>query len=144
MKFEMINNFDSQYKFNNQAIYDIILQISKNENKQFESVNLIISTDEYLNKLKKTYFNKDHYTDVITFNLEDSNELIEGEIYISMARIIDNSDQFNVEVNDELKRIIIHGVLHLIGYNDIENHEKQIMTKLENQYMALNSQLIVN
>ena len=144
MKFEMINNFDSQYKFNNQAIYDIILQISKNENKQFESVNLIISTDEYLNKLKKTYFNKDHYTDVITFNLEDSNELIEGEIYISMARIIDNSDQFNVEVNDELKRIIIHGVLHLIDYNDIENHEKQIMTKLENQYMALNSQLIVN
>ena len=61
-----------------------------------------------------------------------------------MARIIDNSVQFNVEVNDELKRIIIHGVLHLIGYNDIENHEKQIMTKLENQYMALNSQLIVN
>ena len=120
----MINNFDSQYKFNNQAIYDIILKISKNENKQFESVNLIISTDEYLNKLKKTYFNKDHYTDVITFNLEDSNELIEGEIYISMARIIDNSHQFNVRLNDELKRIIIHGVLHLIGYNDIKKHEK--------------------
>ena len=144
MKFEMINNFDSQYKFNNQAIYDIILRISQNENKQFESLNLIISTDEYLNKLKKTYFNQDYYTDVITFNLEDPNELIEGEIYISMARIIDNAHQFNVGLNDELKRIIIHGVLHLIGYNDIEKHEKQNMTKLENQYMTLKSQLILN
>ena len=144
MKFEMINNFDSQYKFNNQAIYDIILQISKNEHKYFESVNVIISTDKYLNKLKNIYFNQDYYTDVITFNLEDSDELIEGEIYISMARIIDNAHQFNVGLNDELKRIIIHGVLHLIGYNDIKEDEKQNMTKLENQYMALSSQLILN
>ena len=144
MKFEMINNFDSEYKFNNQAIYEIILQISKNENKHFESVNLIISTDEYLNKLKKTYFNQDYYTDVITFNLENPDELIEGEIYISMARIIDNAHEFNVELNDELKRIIIHGVLHLIGYNDIKDYEKNFMTKLENQYMALSTKLILN
>tara|TARA_B110000014_G_scaffold236871_1_gene202430 strand:+ start:9362 stop:9796 length:435 start_codon:yes stop_codon:yes gene_type:complete len=144
MKFQMINNFDSQYTFNNKAIYEIISKISKNEHKKFESINLIISTDTYLNQLKRTYFNKDHYTDVITFNLEDSQELIEGEIYVSMHRVIDNAHRFNIKLNDELKRIIIHGVLHLIGYNDIEEHEKKMMTKLENQYMEFSSKLILN
>jgi len=144
MKFQMINNFDSQYTFNNKAIYNIISEISKNEHKKFESINLIISTDAYLNQLKRTYFNKDHYTDVITFNLEDSNQLIEGEIYVSMHRVIDNAHQLNIQLDDELKRIIIHGVLHLIGYNDIEEHEKKMMTKLENQYMGFSSKLILN
>ena len=126
MLFEVINNFNSDYKFDTKVIHKILLEISQHENRIFKSINFILTTDHHLNSLKIEYFNKDHYTDVIAFNLENSNELIDGEIYISMDRIIENANQFNCHLNDELKRIIIHGVLHLMGYNDIKKNMRTI------------------
>lgn len=143
MLFEFINNFNEEYNFSIVEIKNIISDVSNNENQSIKSINLILSTDNHLNKLKNTYFNKDHYTDVIAFNLEDSGDLIDGEIYISMDRIIENSDQFNCDINDELKRIIIHGLLHLIGYNDSTKEEKKSMTNLENSYLAKLSKPII-
>ena len=143
MLFEVINNFNSDYKFNTKAIHKILLEISQHENRIFKSINFILTTDHHLNSLKIEYFNKDHYTDVIAFNLENSNELIDGEIYISMDRIIENANQFNCHLNDELKRIIIHGVLHLMGYNDIKKNDKELMTRLEDTYMRLDSSPII-
>ena len=143
MLFEVINNFNSDYKFNTKAIHKILLEISQHENRIFKSINFILTTDHHLNSLKIEYFNKDHYTDVIAFNLENSNELIDGEIYISMDRIIENANQFNCHLNDELKRIIIHGVLHLMGYNDIKKNDKELMMRLEDTYMGLDSSPII-
>ena len=143
MLFDLINNFSNQYKFNTIAIQNIISKIATNENKAIKSINLILSTDIHLNKLKKQYFQKDHYTDVISFNLEDDGDLIDGEIYISMDRIIDNANQFNCNANEELTRIIIHGALHLIGYNDENTDQKKTMTNLENFYMSKCSESII-
>ena len=143
MLFKVINNFNSDYKFDTKAIHKILLEISQHENRIFKSINFILTTDHHLNSLKIEYFNKDHYTDVIAFNLENSNELIDGEIYISMDRIIENANQFNCHLNDELKRIIIHGVLHLMGYNDIKKNDKELMTRLEDTYMGLDSSPII-
>tara|TARA_Y100001970_G_scaffold98961_1_gene124498 strand:+ start:1209 stop:1643 length:435 start_codon:yes stop_codon:yes gene_type:complete len=143
MLFELINNFSDGYKFNNIEIQNIISKIAANEDQTIKSINLILSTDIHLNKLKKQYFQKDHYTDVISFNLEDEGDLIDGEIYISVDRIIDNANKFNCNSNEELKRIIIHGVLHLIGYNDANKEEKETMTNLENFYMSKCSQSII-
>jgi rRNA maturation RNase YbeY len=75
--------------------------------------------------------------------LEDDDDLIDGEIYISMDRIIDNANKFNCNLNTELKRIIIHGLLHLIGYDDSNEEEKKLMTNLENFYMSECSQPII-
>ena len=81
------------------------------------------------------YFNQNYYTDVIAFNLNNQDEDIVGEIYVSIDDIKQNAEKFNVTFNDEFKRIIIHGLLHIIGYNDDTQNKKQIMTSFENKYM---------
>ncbi len=144
MLFEIINNFNKSYNFISSEIKNIILSIKNGENKNIQSINLIISNDEHLNELKKQYFNQDYYTDVIAFNLEDEGNSIDGEIYISMERIIYNANKYNCNLNDELKRIIVHGTLHLIGYDDTTKKEKESMTHLEELYMDMHSKPIIN
>ncbi len=99
------------------------------------NITLIISEDKKLRKLKKTYFHKDILTDVITFNLEEEGEPIEGEIYISLERIRENAKKFKQEIAIEIRRVIIHGCLHLIGYDDKTLKEKKEMTRLEDYYL---------
>ena len=98
-------------------------------------VTIIMSDDETLRKFKLNFFKQDVLTDVIAFNLEDKGEPIEGEIYISLNRVKENAKEFNEELIDELKRVIIHGCLHLIGYDDDTSQEKKQMTSLENRYL---------
>ena len=144
MLLELINDFNLEYKFDKKIIYNLILEIANIEDKICKSINLIFSTDHYLNNLKVQYFNQNYYTDVIAFNLENKDELIDGEIYISMDRVIYNANKFGCSLDNELKRVIIHGVLHLMGYKDIKKNEKSIMTNLENQYMSLDSRPIIS
>ena len=139
----IINNFAKPYLYNNEVIENIILKISASEKKIVESINFILSDDTHLNDLKIKYFNKDQYTDVIAFNLEEKNQLIDGEIYISMDRVIENATRFNCTIDDELKRIMIHGLLHLMGYQDIQTHDKEKMTELENKYIKIDSRSII-
>ena len=143
MLLELINDFNLEYKFDKKIIYNLILEIANIEDKICKSINLIFSTDHYLNNLKVQYFNQNYYTDVIAFNLENKDELIDGEIYISMDRVIYNANKFGCSLDNELKRVIIHGVLHLMGYKDIKKNEKSIMTNLENQYISLDSRPVI-
>ena len=99
-------------------------------------INLIFSKDELLNNLKIEYFQKDHLTDVIAFRINDYTDTeVEGEIYISLERAIDNAKKYDEEVSKELARLIIHGTLHLLNYKDNTDDEKFIMTELENKYL---------
>tara|TARA_B100000029_G_scaffold372793_1_gene366973 strand:- start:384 stop:824 length:441 start_codon:yes stop_codon:yes gene_type:complete len=138
MDIKVINNHFKDYKLNNTKIFELLHSISENENKFFSLVNIILEKDEYLRILKKKYFNQDMYTDVISFNLENPDDPIEGEVYISLPRIIENAHQYRDSLNNELKRIIIHGILHLIGYNDNTDLDKENMTSLENKYIKIN------
>ena len=135
MECDIINNIDKEYNFKKDALDSIITTISKKENHKFISLNLVISDDLHLNVLKKEYFNQDHFTDIITFNLEDKGDPIEGEIYISMDRIEDNSNTFRTSLENEFKRIFIHGLLHLCGYDDQTKSEKENMCRLEDYYL---------
>ena len=72
----------------------------------------------------------------MTFNLENSNEPIEGEIYVSMDRIFSNAKVYQKSLDEEVKRVMIHGILHLIGYNDDTKKKKENMTLLENKYIS--------
>ena len=96
MECEIINNIDKQYNFKEDVVCNIISTLSKKENQNFKSLNIIVSDDNHLNNLKKEYFNIDHFTDIISFNLEEKGDPIEGEIYISMDRIEDNANKFEV------------------------------------------------
>ena len=143
MKLEIIDNSNSIYKFNNNSFLTLTSTISKIEKHKFNYINIIFTDDENMNLLKKKYFNQNYYTDIISFNLEESNDLIEGELYIGINQVYKNSIEFNCNINNELKRIFIHGLLHLVGYDDQTKTDKKNMTKLEDKYMTLHDDLIL-
>ena len=143
MSFELINQKFITYQLNKAKILKIANTIFEGEKILFEKINIILEDDEYLRSLKKQYFNQNFYTDVIAFNLADSGHPIDGEIYISLPRIIDNANKYNSNLNNEFKRIIIHGLLHLCGYNDQTVSDKKNMTNLEDQYININSGIII-
>ena len=89
-------------------------------------INLIFCDNDKLNSFKREYFNDDVLTDIVTFPIKNDNDL-EAEIYISIEMAKINADEFNVSLNNELSRLIIHGVLHLIGFNDDTEDSKKIM-----------------
>jgi rRNA maturation RNase YbeY len=84
------------------------------------------------------YLNHDYYTDIITFDLSTpENQSINGELYISVDRARDNSNQLSIPIQNELRRLMIHGLLHLCGYQDATPSTKQIMTDREDHYLKL-------
>ncbi|MBU8891168.1 MAG: rRNA maturation RNase YbeY [Bacteroidales bacterium] len=97
-------------------------------------VNIILTSDKYLLQINKQYLNHDYYTDIITFNYCETN-LINGDVFISLETVKNNSERFDVNFKVELSRVIIHGILHLIGFNDQNEDEKQIMREKENYYL---------
>ena len=110
-------------------------EILLNNGHKNADISFIITTDTKLSELKKMFFNKDVLTDVISFNLEENGKTIEGEVYISLQRVEENAIKFGEDLMSELKRVIIHGSLHLIGLNDKTTNEKKRMTNLENNYI---------
>ncbi|MBI65138.1 MAG: rRNA maturation RNase YbeY [Candidatus Marinimicrobia bacterium] len=143
MTVEVINDYNQKLYIESQLIKSLILNVLKFEGVFEADLIFILSNRNYLNKLKKSFFSKDHYTDVIAFNLNDQDEKIEGEIYISIDDVLLNSKEFNQSFNDEFKRVIIHGLLHILGHDDDTIINKKQMTKLENKYMKfLNKEII--
>jgi rRNA maturation RNase YbeY len=107
------------------------------EGKAISAVNFIFCSDEYLYQMNVDFLQHDTYTDVITFPYASAeDEFIEGDIFISVERTRDNAKKFGVSAEHELHRVMIHGVLHLIGYDDKTAAKKKIMTAKEDEYLA--------
>ena len=140
---EVTNDYNSNLSYDKKSIKYLFEQVFNKENIHSAKLSLILSDRKYLNELKKEYFGLDYFTDVIAFNLNEKNENINGEIYVSIDDVILNSKQFNESINQEFKRIIIHGLLHVIGYNDDTDKNKNNMTKLENKYMSFISKTLL-
>ena len=133
------NDVDEDLSISPNVVESICVSVLKYEGQEKGNVTFIFTDDETLRVLKKQFFQIDAYTDIITFNLEDENEPLEGEIYISWHRVQENAKTFGVDVNEELRRIIIHGSLHLVGYEDEDPNDKANMTSLEEKYLKLNT-----
>ena len=112
--------------------------ILMDSNQVEASITFIFSNDDKLRKLKKEYFGEDVFTDTISFNLEEESDPIEGEVYISLERVSENAHTFQQDFITEYKRVIIHGCLHLLGYNDELPEDKTKMTELEETYLSHN------
>ena len=112
--------------------------ILMDNNQDEASITFIFSNDDKLRKLKKEYFGEDVFTDTISFNLEEESDPIEGEVYISLERVSENAHTFQQDFITEYKRVIIHGCLHLLGYNDELPEDKTKMTELEETYLSHN------
>jgi rRNA maturation RNase YbeY len=109
-----------------------------NEKKKVGDINYIFCSKEYLKKMNNDYLSKNYETDVISFDFSKDNK-ISGDIYISSETVKKNSIIFNVCFNNELKRVMVHGLLHLLNYNDKSKQELKIMREKENFYINLNS-----
>ena len=105
------------------------------ENFITKDINIIFTSDIELLKINNQFLNRDNYTDVIAFDYVE-NKNISGEIYISIERVKDNALKFNTTFLNELNRVIIHAILHLIGYKDALKSDKNQMTEKENYYLT--------
>lgn len=107
----------------------------KKEHKQLGEISFIFCSDNYLHQINLSYLNHDTYTDIITFNYNEETT-ISGDIFISIERVTENANKFNVLFDNELKRVMIHGILHLLDYNDkTPNQQKEMKTK-EDFYLS--------
>lgn len=108
----------------------------QSSDKKLVHLNYIFCSDTYLHKLNKTYLQHDYFTDVITFNYANSTDEIEGDAYISIDRVKEHASTFGNTFHQELCRVLIHAVLHLIGYDDKTPEEKHQMRNQESVWLA--------
>ncbi len=115
-----------------------IIQTAKQEGKELAELNIIFCSDAYLYEMNMQYLQHDTLTDVITFQYHDNDDLaIAGDIFISVERTNENAEKFGVSPEQELRRVMIHGTLHLLGYGDKTPEDKKLMTEKENEYLKL-------
>jgi len=118
------------------AADSILNHVIEQEGFSVDEISIVLGNDDLLSKLKKDFFNKDQFTDVIAFRLNEYKEKkVEGEIYISIPRARENAKKFSESFAKEIGRLIIHGGLHLVNYDDETEAEKNIMTLKEEKYL---------
>ncbi len=110
-----------------------IRAIAAEGNKEIESLSYVFCDDEYLLGINKTHLNHDYYTDIITFDLSENADVLNAELYISVPRIRENAQENHSTFADELHRVMIHGVLHLLGFGDKSEEEAKEMRLRENK-----------
>ncbi len=114
---------------------DWLKDIIISEGKKPGEINYIFCEDEYLLKVNQDYLQHDYYTDIITFDYVKG-RTISGEIFVSLQRISDNASTLSREYEEELRRVLAHGILHLSGYKDKTPEEEQLMRSKEDFYLA--------
>ena len=110
-------------------------EVSKNEEKEIEELNYIFCSDEYLLNINQQYLSHDYYTDIITFPYQYTP--IKSDIFISIDRVEENSSEHGSDFLEELYRVMVHGLLHMIGYDDHSKSEQLMMRQMENKYLLI-------
>ena len=118
------------------AVAACIKAIAVEESHEVGDITFVFCDDNHLLKINKEFLDHDTYTDIITFDYSIGNEMI-SEIYVSIDRVKENAKKYKQTFENEIHRVMIHGVLHLCGYNDKLAEEKQIMRDKENHYLSL-------
>jgi len=114
-----------------------IKTISQSEGYQIGDLNYIFCSDDYLLEINKQYLDHDYYTDIITFDNSEDEGKLEGDIYVSIDRVKENAATLGVDFETELRRVLIHGLLHLIGYEDTDDDLKTKMRAKEDECLLL-------
>lgn len=127
---------DIAYKLKNKtAVRKWVKDTIDAEGYKLRELNYIFCSDDYLLQINQQYLNHDTYTDIVTFDNSEEDGVIVSDIFISIDRIRENAEKFNVTEAHELHRVIIHGALHLLGYKDKSAADKQKMTSKEDFYL---------
>jgi len=130
-----LHNQDTEYSYTKKRkLKNWIKNTVKEEGFSIGEINIIFTSDDYLLEINQKFLSHNYYTDVITFDYSD-NKKISGDIFISIDRVKENAEKYKEKFFDELNRVIIHGILHLLGYKDKTSNEKDLMRKKEDFYL---------
>ena len=130
-------NYETDFELGNEEAFSSwISKVITSENKKEGEINFIFCDDDYLHKLNVEYLDHDTLTDVISFDYSVGNEL-HGDVFISTERVSDNAKDFNIAFEEEIKRVIIHGILHYCGYKDKSATEKALMRSKEEEKIKM-------
>ncbi|MBW2961551.1 rRNA maturation RNase YbeY [Mesonia aestuariivivens] len=134
----MINFFnENNFELENKPTYENWLRkVLISEEKKEGDINYIFCDDEYLHDINVKYLNHDDYTDIISFDNTVGN-ILHGDIFISTERVAENALKFKVSFDEELKRVIAHGLLHFCGYKDKSEEDAQLMRAKENEKIKM-------
>ncbi len=114
--------------------------VAESEIKKLGNINIIFCSDNYILDVNVKYLGHDYFTDIITFDYCEK-DILSGDLFISIDTVRDNAEFYKTEFNDELNRVIVHGLLHLIGYDDHTREEQKIMREKENYYLELRNHI---
>jgi rRNA maturation RNase YbeY len=130
-------NYENEFELQNEdQIATWISAVILSENKKEGDINYIFCDDEYLLNLNEQYLDHDTLTDIISFDYSVGNDL-HGDIFISIERVHENAQDFNVTFEEELKRVLVHGVLHYCGYKDKSEEDEQLMRSKEDEKIKM-------
>ncbi|GAB3564969.1 rRNA maturation RNase YbeY [Spirosoma luteolum] len=130
-------NEDVDYKLpGKQATRLWLTQQTGQEGYRVGELNYIFCSDEYVLQVNRDYLQHDYYTDIITFDQREAEDKLEGDIFISVERVADNAAQLGVSAQQEMRRVLAHGLLHLCGYGDKTDEEAAAMRRKEEEWMA--------
>jgi probable rRNA maturation factor len=131
------NTVDTNYTVRQKSVIRQWVELTiRKERKNLGSISFNLCTDEYLLSVNKEHLNHDYYTDIITFDFCEDN-VVAGDIYVSIDRVKDNAKIENKTIPNELHRVLIHGVLHLCGYKDKKPGDARLMRQKEDFYLSL-------
>lgn len=117
----------------------LIASLFKKEKTQLSEINYIFCSDEMLLQINQDFLQHNYYTDIISFGLNEPGQPVEAEIYVSIDRVKDNATQLGINYQEEMKRVLFHGALHLCGYKDKKKSEILLMRQKEDQYLRMRS-----
>ena len=133
---------DTDFQFKNRKFNNMWLKmVVESEIKKLGQVAIVFCSDNYILDINQRYLQHDYFTDIITFDYCDNN-LISGDLFISVDSVKENSLFYGVDFETELNRVMVHGILHLIGYDDHTEEDIKVMREKENYYLEMRSKLI--
>lgn len=133
-----INFFKEEVKFrllHQEGLRKWIIKAIRSEGYTLENLNFVFCNDKKLLQMNKEYLQHNYFTDIITFDNSTEKKTVEGDIFISVDMVMTNSKKFKTTFQDELHRVMIHGVLHLLGYSDKNPKAQAAMRKMEDMWL---------
>ena len=128
---------DTGFKFKGKLVNNRWLKImAESESRKLGNINIIFCSDPYILDINKKYLKHNYYTDIITFDYCDG-PVLSGDLFISVDTVLANSETYKTDFSDELNRVIIHGVLQLVGYDDQTDEQKAVMRDKEDYYLKI-------
>ena len=130
-------NYELDFKLDDEQLFsDWLSKVIISENKHEGEINYIFCDDNYLVEINQQYLDHDTLTDIISFDYSVGNEL-QGDVFISVERVVENAQDFDVTFEEELRRVLVHGILHYCGYKDKNEEDENLMRRKEEEKMKM-------